>query len=106
MFLFYIPTAPLTPTNLTVTQTGGGNVRVSWSPAGRVKFYIVTYHDLEQTRSGSRSTQDTSLTLHRLYSNVYSLRIAAITDISRSVLGPVNITLGKYITQTECMNTI
>ena len=91
----FLPTAPLTPTNLTVTQTGSGNVRVSWSPAGRVKFYAVTY--FEQTRSGSTSTKDTSLTLHSLYSNAYSLRIAAITDISRGVLGPVNITLSKYM---------
>jgi hypothetical protein len=92
-------TTPLTPTNLTVTQTGSGNVRVSWSPAGRVKFYAVTYHDFEQTRSGSTSTKDTSLTLHSLYSNAYSLRIAAITDISRGVLGPVNITLNQVFVE-------
>ena len=93
-----LSTAPLPPTNLTVTQIGESTVLVSWTPAGRPSQYRISYQDNEQSYVTTAGPDDSSVTLTGLLNDVYSFSISARTELSSDEVGPVNISLSEFKT--------
>ena len=95
-----LPTGPLPPANLTVTQTGPSTAVVSWIPTGRPRQYTIYYEELEfsPSRVGA-GPNDTSVSLpiSSNFGQTYLVSIIAETALVGDKVGPVRFTLGKCV---------